>query len=194
MENLIRLSIAVCLSADRYGLSAKSRAALLSASLAVGPGAAAGIAAGTLGALLYSTVVATGDIGAIDIILLALSFIVWFLQVIIQIATVVIESQLGILKLALEMDVEAMIRPVTAVGDAIKKIAGKDTSAQPKPPAQEKLRKKIAELGAAYKKEKQEKRKITIFFKKKDKAQGVSEKSGQTSEDISSEKEKIANK
>ena len=125
----------------------------------------------TLGTVLYSAVISFTDIGAIDIVLLALSLIGWIMQVIIQLIILYIDAQLELIKTAVEMDIEVVKKPVAAVSDAIKKIAGKESTAVPTAPIKPKMRDKLDKIRDAYRQEraakKAEKKKNAILKKQK---------------------------
>ena len=111
--------------------------------------------AATLGTVLYSAVIVAADMGAIDIVLIALSLIGWILQVAIQLIILFIEAQKNLIKTAVEMDLEIIKKPVDAVGGVIKKITGKDdgTAATAQVPTNERTRKKLSKLRDAFRKE-----------------------------------------
>lgn len=125
----------------------------------------------TLGAVLYAAVISSLDMGAIDIILLALSLIGWIMQVVIQLIIHYVEAQVSLIRTAIEMDIEVVKRPVTVVSDAIKKITGKESTAVPTAQIKPKMRDKLDKLRDAYREEraakKAEKKKKAILKKQK---------------------------
>lgn len=79
----------------------------------------------TLGGLVYSAVIASGNINVVDIVLIGLSLIGWILQVLFEVVVFYVETQFDMISLAFKMDVETLMKPVTAVGNTIKKFTGK---------------------------------------------------------------------
>jgi hypothetical protein len=112
------------------------------------------VRASTLAIVLYGVTVSIGDVTAIELILIAISLISWIMQVVIELVTLYVESQLTFLELALKTDFAPISRPVTVVGDAIKKMAGVAVEKAPEP--SEAVKKRLDKAYAAYSKKKSE--------------------------------------
>ena len=120
------------------------------------------IKAMTLVATLYGAVIAMEDVAAVDIILLVLSLLGWVVQVIFEVVVLYVETQIKFIVLAFQMDMEIIKKPVTVVGDALKKIAGKPVEKHEEnaPKKREKLR-RLKEVFVAERKAKRAKQKAT---------------------------------
>ena len=80
----------------------------------------------TLGAMLYGIYTASTNVSAISTILATLMIILWILQVLLEIVVEVIEDKVNLVIEAFEQDKEEFFKPVTSVGNVIKKIKGEE--------------------------------------------------------------------
>ena len=80
----------------------------------------------TLVAMLYGIYTATINVSAISTILATLMIILWILQVLLEIVVEVIEDKVNLVIEAFEQDKEEFFKPVTSVGNVIKKIKGEE--------------------------------------------------------------------
>jgi len=106
-----------------------------------------GIKTFTLGAMIYGIYTATTNVSAISTILATLMIILWVLQVLLELVIEIVEDKIDLVVAGWNKDMEDMKKPVTAVGNVIKKVKGESID-----PAPEKskevllLEKKIKEI------------------------------------------------
>ena len=122
---------------------------------------------------MYGLYATSSSLQPLDVVLTAMLIVVWLLQVIFDLLSYLIVSRFDMFMAALEADVEEVKRPVEAVGNFFKKMAGKDIA-----PEKEKskhrlwLDKKVAETRtqrAERKKEEKQLKKQEKILKKQEK-------------------------
>ncbi len=86
----------------------------------------------TLGGVIYGAAVAATDVGVFDIVVIALSLIGWLLQVVFEVVLSYIKQEIDGVIEGFKRDLEPITKPVSAVGDAIKKIKNISSSASQK--------------------------------------------------------------
>ena len=116
------------------------------------------VQATTLGILIYGITISSVSFTAMDLILIALSLAAWVMQFIIQIATQYIESKVDLISLAFKADFGAITRPVSAVGDAIRKISGAPANIPEDEPKESSAKKKLDKIYGSYVEEKRAKK------------------------------------
>lgn len=84
------------------------------------------IKAFTLGAMIYGIYTATTNVSPISTILATLMIILWVLQFLLEILVEVIEDKIDLLKAGMNQDWENFKKPVTVVGDVVRKIKGQE--------------------------------------------------------------------
>lgn len=121
----------------------------------------------TLVTMIYGIYTASENTSPFSLILVAIMVIVWVMQVIFELAYYAIEARVNLFKSAFEVDVESIKKPVTAIGDFVKRIKGEEVEASSPHVSEKKALDKIVsswrakrqEEKAAKKKQKEDKRK-----------------------------------
>ena len=123
----------------------------------------------TLVGVLYGAAIAIEDIGAIDVVLIALSLVCWIIQVVLEAVVIYVETQIEYIRLAIKSDIEYIAKPVTVVGDAIKKITGKsvENTDEKKSKKKAKLDQLVAQMKSDRAKKRAEKKPFPKFHKVK---------------------------
>ncbi len=103
----------------------------------------------TLGGLIYGAIIASGNITVVDIVLIGLSIIGWVIQILFEAVVFCVEAEVDMLTVAIKMDIEVIKKPVTAVGDAIKKLTGRPV--EEKAPEKPEKRAKLDKLKMLFK-------------------------------------------
>jgi hypothetical protein len=126
------------------------------------------ISAMTLGITIYGIYVASIHTTTLSIVLSCFMALFWAVQVALEIITYVLEYQSELFLAALEADKDEFFKPVTSVGNFVKKVAGKEAE-PPKEPKKilRALEKRVDEMKE--RKEKKSKNPFPIFSKKKNK-------------------------
>lgn len=84
----------------------------------------------SLSITVYGLYVATEDVTVISVLLAALSFINWIFGITTTVIIEFVESRRDMLLAALAMDFEKLTKPVNTIGNAVRKIAGKEPKEQ----------------------------------------------------------------
>ncbi len=87
----------------------------------------------TLGITIYGIYVASTHTTAVSIVLSCFMALFWIGQLIIELMTYVIEYQTALFLAALEADKDNLMKPITTVGNFVKKVAGKEPSETKQP-------------------------------------------------------------
>lgn len=116
----------------------------------------------TLGITIYGIYVAAHHTTALSVVLSCFMAIFWVFQVAVESITYFIEYQAALFMAALEADKDNLIKPITAVGDFVKKVAGKEPSEHKEP------NKILKVLDKTVEKIKSKKKKFWPFGKSKD--------------------------
>ena len=91
------------------------------------------VSAMTLGITIYGIYVASVHTTTLSIVLSCFMAVFWMLQVAIEIFTYILEYQTELFLAALEADKDNLMKPVTAVGNFVKRVVGKEPD-EPKEP------------------------------------------------------------
>lgn len=91
----------------------------------------------TLGAMIYGIYTATTNVTPISIILATLMIILYVLQILLELACEIVEDKKDLLVEAVAKDMEIVTRPVSAVGNFVKRIKGEEVVVEEKEPSRE---------------------------------------------------------
>ena len=91
----------------------------------------------TLGAMIYGIYTATTNVTPISIILATLMIILYVLQILLELACEIVEDKKDLLVEAVAKDMEIVTRPVSAVGNFVKRIKGEEVVIEEKEPSRE---------------------------------------------------------
>lgn len=78
----------------------------------------------TLGAMIYGIYITTTNVTPISIILATLMIILYVLQILLELACEIVEDKKDLLVEAVAKDMEIVTRPVSAVGNFVKRMKG----------------------------------------------------------------------
>ena len=91
------------------------------------------ISALTLGITFYGIYVAATHTTALSVVLSCFMALFWILQVAIELLTYFLEYQTELFLASLEADKDTLLKPITAVGNFVKRVAGKEADEEKKP-------------------------------------------------------------
>lgn len=91
----------------------------------------------TLGAMIYGIYTATTNVTPISIILATLMIILYVLQILLELACEIVEDKKDLLVEAVAKDMEIVTRPVSAVGNFVKRMKGEEVVIEEKEPSRE---------------------------------------------------------
>ena len=91
----------------------------------------------TLGAMIYGIYTATTNVTPISIILATLMIILYVLQILLELACEIVEDKKDLLVEAVAKDIEIVTRPVSAVGNFVKRMKGEEVVIEEKEPSRE---------------------------------------------------------
>lgn len=91
----------------------------------------------TLGAMIYGIYITTTNVTPISIILATLMIILYVLQILLELACEIVEDKKDLLVEAVAKDMEIVTRPVSAVGNFVKRIKGEEVVIEEKEPSRE---------------------------------------------------------
>ena len=123
------------------------------------------IRAVTLGSMLYGIYTATTNVSAISTIIATLMIIMWVFQILLEIIVEIVENKIDLLDKAFKQDIEDVkrtaLKPVTAVANTFKRLAGKEIESEPEKHKKIlKLEKRIQEKKEKLEKLKQSKKEV----------------------------------
>lgn len=88
----------------------------------------------TLGITIYGIYVATTHTSVLSVVLSCFMALFWVIQLAVELISYVIEYQAELFLAAIERDKDELIRPITSVGNFVKRVTGKE----PEPPKEPK--------------------------------------------------------
>ena len=91
----------------------------------------------TLGAMIYGIYITTTYVTPISIILATLMIILYVLQILLELACEIVEDKKDLLVEAVAKDMEIVTRPVSAVGNFVKRMKGEEVVIEEKEPSRE---------------------------------------------------------
>lgn len=91
----------------------------------------------TLGAMIYGIYITTTNVTPISIILATLMIILYVLQILLELACEIVEDKKDLLVEAVAKDMEIVTKPVSAVGNFVKRIKGEEVVIEEKEPSRE---------------------------------------------------------
>lgn len=91
----------------------------------------------TLGAMIYGIYITTTNVTPISIILATLMIILYVLQILLELACEIVEDKKDLLVEAVAKDMEIVTRPVSAVGNFVKRMKGEEVVIEEKEPSRE---------------------------------------------------------
>lgn len=91
----------------------------------------------TLGAMIYGIYTATTNVTPVSIILATLMIILYVLQILLELACEIVEDKKDLLVEAVAKDMEIVTRPVSAVGNFVKRMKGEEVVIEEKEPSRE---------------------------------------------------------
>ncbi len=91
----------------------------------------------TLGAMIYGIYITTTNVTPISIILATLMIILYILQILLELACEIVEDKKDLLVEAVAKDMEIVTKPVSAVGNFVKRIKGEEVVIEEKEPSRE---------------------------------------------------------
>ena len=91
----------------------------------------------TLGAMIYGIYITTTNVTPISIILATLMIILYVLQILLELACEIVEDKKDLLVEAVAKDMEIVTRPVSAVGNFVKRMKGEEVVIEEKEPSKE---------------------------------------------------------
>ena len=119
-----------------------------------------GVNAFTLGVALYGIYAATTHVTPISVIMVSLMVVSWVIRIFLELAVYFLESELNLIIEGMRADWENMTKPVKTMGNAIKKIAGKEIEPEPEPTKARKI------LDIKVKEKREEKKRIKFEIRK----------------------------
>ena len=91
----------------------------------------------TLGAMIYGIYITTTNVTPISIILATLMIILYVLQILLELACEIVEDKKDLLVEAVAKDMEIVTKPVSAVGNFVKRMKGEEVVIEEKEPSRE---------------------------------------------------------
>ena len=91
----------------------------------------------TLGAMIYGIYITTTNVTPISIILATLMIILYVLQILLELACEIVEDKKDLLVEAVAKDMEIVTRPVSAIGNFVKRMKGEEVVIEEKEPSRE---------------------------------------------------------
>lgn len=91
----------------------------------------------TLGAMIYGIYTATTNVTPISIILATLMIILYVLQILLELACEIVEDKKDLLVEAVAKDMEIVTKPVSAVGNFVKRMKGEEVVVEEKETSRE---------------------------------------------------------
>ena len=91
----------------------------------------------TLGAMIYGIYTTTTNVTPISIILATLMIIMYVLQILLELACEIVEDKKDLLVEAVAKDMEIVTKPVSAVGNFVKRMKGEEIDVEEKEPSRE---------------------------------------------------------